>query len=226
MNLFDLCSNIYIAAIADQVRNLIDGQTILFNLSNFPSNSDYLYHFFSPNVFNHNCPMNPSTISVRPFNLSDADDFLRWAGDDRVTRYLRWNTITSKEEALAYLEKVAIPHPWRRSICLNGRSVGYVSVKPESEEKCRANISYAVAAEHWGRGIATAALRAAIPAALIDFPEVVRIQALVEVENEGSQRVLEKLGFCREGLLRKYGFCKGEIRNFIVFSFLRTDQLV
>lgn len=169
--------------------------------------------------------MNSSRISVRPFNLSDANDFLRWAGDDRVTRYLRWNTITSKEEALNYLEKVAIPHPWRRSICLDGRSVGYVSVKPESEEKCRAHISYAVAADHWGRGIATMALRLAIPAALREFPEVVRVQALVEVENEGSQRVLEKLGFCKEGLLRKYGFCKGEIRDLVVFSFLRTDQL-
>lgn len=104
---------------------------------------------------------------------------------------------------------------------MDGRSVGYVSIKPESEEKCRAHISYAVAAEHWGRGIATAA----IPAALKEFPEVVRVQALVEVENEGSQRVLEKVGFCREGLLRKYGVCKGEIRDLIIFSFLRTDQL-
>ncbi|CAK9318650.1 unnamed protein product [Citrullus colocynthis] len=169
--------------------------------------------------------MNSSRISVRPFNLSDANDFLRWTGDDRVTRYLRWNTITCKEEALNYLKKVAIPHPWRRSIYLDGRSVGYVSVKQESEEKCRAHISYAVAADHWGRGIATMALRLAIPAALREFPEVVRVQALVEVENEGSQRVLKKLGFCKEGLLRKYGFCKGEIRDLVVFSFLRTDQL-
>ncbi|KAA0049351.1 hypothetical protein IC582_012686 [Cucumis melo] len=170
--------------------------------------------------------MNSSRISIRPFNLSDADDFLRWASDERVTRYLRWNTITSKEEALTYIEKIAIPHQWRRSICLDGRSVGYVSFKPESEEKCRAHISYAVAAEHWGQGIATIALRAAIPAALREFPEVVRVQAMVEVENEGSQKVLEKLGFCREGVLRKYGFCKGEIRDLVVFSFLRTEQLM
>lgn len=169
--------------------------------------------------------MESSRISVRAFKLSDADDFLRWAGDDRVTRYLRWDAITSKEEAITYLEKVAIPHPWRRSICLDGRSVGYVSVRPETEERCRAHISYAVAAEHWGRGIATAALRAAVTEALKEFPEVVRVQALVEVENNGSQRVLEKVGFCREGLLRKYGFCKGEIRDFFIFSFLRTDQI-
>ena len=83
-----------------------------------------------------------------------------------------------------------------------------------------------MAAEHWGQGIATIALRAAIPAALRQFPELVRVQAMVEVENEGSQKVLEKLGFCREGVLRKYGFCKGEIRDLVVFSLLRTDQLM
>ncbi|XVF38256.1 hypothetical protein REPUB_Repub20aG0084700 [Reevesia pubescens] len=39
------------------------------------------------------------------------DDFLKWASDDKVTRYLGWNTITSREEALSYLDKVAIPQP-------------------------------------------------------------------------------------------------------------------
>ena len=48
-----------------------------------------------------------SRISVRPFKLSDVADFTSWAGDDRVTRYLRWNTITSREEAVKYLTEVA-----------------------------------------------------------------------------------------------------------------------
>ena len=53
--------------------------------------------------------MDSSRLSLRPFKLSDVDDFLKWASDDRVTRYLRWDSITSREEALTYLEKVAIP---------------------------------------------------------------------------------------------------------------------
>ena len=171
--------------------------------------------------------MDPSRISLRRFKPSDADDFLKWASDDRVTRYLRWDSMKSREEALSYLEKVAIPHPWRQSICLDGRSVGYVSVKPESGDyRCRAHVSYAVSAEHWGQGIVTMALRMAVPMAFEEFPEVVRLEALVEVENKGSQRVLEKVGFVKEGMLRKYGFCKGEIRDFLIYSFLDTEKLV
>ena len=45
---------------------------------------------------------------------------------------------------------------------------------------------------------------------------------LVEEENKGSQRVLHKVGFVMEGVLRKYAFCKGDIKDFLIFSFLAT----
>ncbi|TYG55176.1 hypothetical protein ES288_D09G250600v1 [Gossypium darwinii] len=170
--------------------------------------------------------MDPSRISLRRFHLPDVDDFLKWASDDKVTRYLRWNTITSREEALSYLQKVAIPQTYRRSICLDDRSIGYVSIKPgSSNDKSRARLGYAVSAGYRGQGIATAALKMAVANAFTEFQGLVRVEALVEVENIGSQRVLEKVGFLKEGLLRKYGFCKGEIRDMIVYSFLSTDMI-
>ncbi|KAL4314858.1 hypothetical protein AHAS_Ahas15G0127100 [Arachis hypogaea] len=66
---------------------------------------------------------NQAGICVRPFKVSDADDLLTWGSDDTVTRFLRWNSIKSKQEAIDYIEKVAMPHPWRRSICLHDRSI-------------------------------------------------------------------------------------------------------
>ncbi|KAJ6324062.1 hypothetical protein OIU76_011378 [Salix suchowensis] len=151
--------------------------------------------------------MDPSRISLRPFKLSDVDDFLKWASDDRVTRYLRWSSINSREEALTYLEKVAIHHPWRRSICLDDHSIGYISISPESgDDRCRARLGYALAAEFWGQGIATIALKMAVSSVFKELAGLVRVHAVVEVENKGSQRVLEKAGFLKEGLLRKYGY--------------------
>ncbi|XP_062108255.1 uncharacterized protein LOC133819104 [Humulus lupulus] len=171
--------------------------------------------------------MDSSRISLRPFKLSDADDFLKWVSDDRVTRYLRWNTITSKEEALTYIEKVAIPHPWRWTICLDDHSIGYVSVKPESgDDKCRAHLSYAVGEDYWGQCIVTMALKMAISLVFNEFHDLVRLEALVEVENSASQRVLEKVGFQKEGMLRKYGYCKGQIRHMFIYSFLSTDKIL
>ncbi|XP_065859228.1 uncharacterized protein [Euphorbia lathyris] len=169
--------------------------------------------------------MDPSRIRLRPFKLSDVDDFLKWAIDDRVTRYLRWNSITTREEALQYLEKVAIPHPWRRSICFDDRSIGYISIWQYSgDDRCRAHLGYAVAADYWGKGIATVALKMAVSIVFDEIPELARLEALVETENMGSQRVVEKVGFMKEGLLRKYGYCKGQLRDFVIYSFLSTDK--
>lgn len=170
--------------------------------------------------------MDSSRISLRPFKLSDADDLLIWASDDKVTSYLRWHTITSIEAASKYIQEVAIPHPWRRSICLDDRSIGYISVRPESgSERHKARIAYAVGSDYWGQGIVTMAIKMAIPIVFKDFPYLVRLEALVEPENVGSQRVLEKVGFKKEGFLRKYGFNKGEIRDMFIYSFLSTDEI-
>ncbi|XP_055811898.1 uncharacterized protein LOC129881818 [Solanum dulcamara] len=171
--------------------------------------------------------MDNSRISLRPFKISDANDLMKWAKDDNVTYYLRWNTITSIEAASNYIQQVVIPHPWSRSICLDDRSIGYVSVRPESgNENHRAHIAYAIGYDYWGQGIVTKALKMAIPIVFKDFPNLVRVEALVEHENRGSQKVLEKVGFKKEGFLRKYGCNKGEIRDMFIYSFLSTDQIM
>ncbi|KAJ4894307.1 Acyl-CoA N-acyltransferases (NAT) superfamily protein [Raphanus sativus] len=167
------------------------------------------------------------SIFLRPFDLSDAEDVLKWAGDDDVTRYLRWTSVRTVEEARQHILQTAIPHPWRRSISLlkDGRSIGCVSVRPDNGDgRCRADVGYAVEKEYWGRGIATAAVRMAVEQAFEVFPDVVRLQAVVEVENKASQKVLEKVGFDKEGLLKKYGFCKGGISDMFLYSFVKEEN--
>ncbi|KAM2356153.1 hypothetical protein ACFX1X_010656 [Malus domestica] len=118
-----------------------------------------------------------SRIALRPFRLSDADDVLSFGGDDQVTRVLRgFKTLTTKDEALNFIENVCFPHPWRRSIFIDDRSIG-----------------------------------------------VVRLQSFVAVENKASQRILEKVVFQREGVLRKYLYLKGDIKDMVVYSFLSSD---
>ena len=48
----------------------------------------------------------------------------------------------------------------------------------------------------------------------------------MDVDNKGSQRVLEKAGFVREGVLRKYFLQKGRVRDMVIFSLLSTDSQV
>lgn len=57
---------------------------------------------------------------------------------------------------------------------------------------------------YWGRGLATAALTISNQFIWNHFTDVLRIQAVVEPDNLASITVLEKCGYQREGLLRKF----------------------
>lgn len=100
----------------------------------------------------------PRQITLRPFKISDVDDFLAWAGDDTVTRYCRWDTYTSRDGALEFLREVIKSHPWYRAICADGQPMPGSSGKDER----RGEIGYAVKANYWGKGIATEAVKLAL----------------------------------------------------------------
>ncbi|KAK6254921.1 hypothetical protein SCA6_016226 [Theobroma cacao] len=150
-------------------------------------------------------------ITLRPYELSDVDDFMKWSCDDEVISRTRLRYFTSREDALNYLKEVVIPRPWCRAICLEGKPIGFIAFKPcSANEKCRGSISYALGSKYWGKSIVTKAVKMVVPIVFKEFPYVERVQGLVDVDNKASQRVLEKAGFQKEGTLRKYLILNGK----------------
>ncbi|CAL1396654.1 unnamed protein product [Linum trigynum] len=164
-------------------------------------------------------------ITLRPLEVSDVDDLMVWASDERVARFCPWEPNTKREQGLDFIINRAIPHPWLRAICLNGKPIGSILVtKNSGNDACRGEIGYNLAWEHWGKGIATKAVKMAVKAVFEEWgTELERVEGLVDVENVGSQRVLEKAGFYREGLLRRYVVFKGRSRDMVLFSILCSD---
>ncbi|KAF8388082.1 hypothetical protein HHK36_026748 [Tetracentron sinense] len=161
---------------------------------------------------------NPMKLTLRAFKVSDVDDFMEWASDEEVTRYCRWNTYTSREDALNFLEDVIMSHPWYRAICIDHRPVGSIYVMPGTGKNGRrGEIGYALGSKYWGQGIATLAVKMVVSCVFKDLPYLERVEGLVYAENKGSQMVLEKAGFVKEGVLRKYFFVKGESRDIVVY---------
>ncbi|XP_008804727.1 uncharacterized N-acetyltransferase p20-like [Phoenix dactylifera] len=166
-------------------------------------------------------------ISLRPFVLSDVDDFMVWASDDKVSKFCTWDTYTNKDDLLKYVKETVLPHPWFRSICVGGRPVGAISVSLGSgEERFRGELGYVLGSEYWGKGIVTAAVRLVVGSIFKEVEGLERVSALVDVDNKASQRVLQKVGFHKEGVLRKYAILKGSIRDMVMYSFISTDPLV
>ncbi|KAL9232672.1 hypothetical protein vseg_007754 [Gypsophila vaccaria] len=167
-----------------------------------------------------------SKLSIREINIvTDVDDFMVWASDDQVTQFLRQDSYTSREQAIEYINNYVMKHTYYRVICLNNKAIGAISVKLlVGNDKCSGVLGYLLAREYWGRGIATWAVETVVSTIFEERLELERVEALVDVENIGSQKVLEKVGFVKEGVLRKYCILKGKIRDMIMFSYLREDK--
>lgn len=167
-----------------------------------------------------------SDISLRLLDLTDVDDFMEWFTDDNVTKFCSHDTtFISKEHAMRYIADVVIPHPWFRAICLNGKPIGSISVSPfHGSDRCRGEIGYEISSKYWGKGIATKAVKMVVSTIFFEWPHLERLEAVVAVDNLGSQRVLEKAGFIKEGVLRKYYLVKGIPKDVVMFSLLSTDQ--
>jgi ribosomal-protein-alanine N-acetyltransferase len=52
-----------------------------------------------------------------------------------------------------------------------------------------------------------------------------RIEAHVETGNGNSEKLLKKIGFKKEGLLRERLYYKGKHQSLMIYSLLRTDEI-
>jgi RimJ/RimL family protein N-acetyltransferase len=164
-------------------------------------------------------------IRLRPFNLSDLDDLMVWKTDEKVDKFSFGEPYTSKEQGINFIENIAPKFQLCKAICLNDRAIGSILIYP-SYDKSRNNsaeLGYVLGSKYWGKGITTCAVKQFVKVVFSEFSHLERLEALVDVENVGSQRVLEKAGFQKEGVLRKYLIRKGKSRDTIMFSLLSTD---
>ncbi|XP_020978943.1 uncharacterized protein LOC107643235 isoform X3 [Arachis ipaensis] len=166
-------------------------------------------------------------ISLRPLQLSDVDDLMVWTTDEKVTKFCTWETYSSKDQGIDFIQNRACEFLWGRAICLNDHAIGFISMTSSSaSDKSReksVELGYVLGSKYWSRGIMTYVVKQVKKVAFREFPHLERLEALVDAENVGSQRVLEKAGFQKEGVLRKYLCRKGKSRDTIIFCVLSTD---
>jgi RimJ/RimL family protein N-acetyltransferase len=87
-----------------------------------------------------------------------------------------------------------------------------------------AETGYHVVEARRGRGLATAALRLIARWTFAELP-VARLQLTTHLDNPGSQRVAEKAGFTREGVLRAWADQRGERPDLVMWSLLPGDPI-
>jgi len=81
---------------------------------------------------------------------------------------------------------------------------------------------YAITPSERGKGYCTEAAKIMLDYLFLS-KDVARIQATAHVKNAASEKVLEKVEFRKEGILRKSSFRRGEWTDTVIFSILREE---
>ncbi|KAF3886691.1 MULTISPECIES: GNAT family N-acetyltransferase [Nostocales] len=165
-------------------------------------------------------------LILRETKLADAEEVFQIFASDDVTKYHDVETATHVEQAQFLIERRAQrfqnKQAIRWGIARKEDNIIIGSCGYGIKNRFQVEIGYELAREHWRKGIMTEALGAIIKWGFQEL-DINRIEAMVLVENIASIKLLEKLGFLQEGLLREYGFWKGKFHDLKLFSLLRKD---
>jgi RimJ/RimL family protein N-acetyltransferase len=103
------------------------------------------------------------------------------------------------------------------------RHIGDVGVNL-NDNRMQAEIGYTLAPDRQGHGYATEAVRAVLDR-LFTVQGLHKVSAECDARNVASIRLLERLGFTREGLLRRHTWIKGEWTDDLLYGLLEEDFL-
>lgn len=165
-------------------------------------------------------------VLLREATADDEDDVLAIYSDDRVTR---WLSFDSRERLgvralLAGVAERAGTEPRKEyflavTLPRTGRVIGIIQLQLGGV--FAAKIGYAMAYDHQGKGYGIDAVRTALEFAFGPL-RLHRVTAAVGPDNEASIRLVTRLGFELEGCLRDHVFTNGSWRDSLLFS--RLEQ--
>lgn len=170
-------------------------------------------------------------LRLRAVAPADAADLFTVFGDPAVCRYWSRPALPDLAAAVALQREIAALFAerslfqWAIADRASDRLVGTCTLAELSVEHRRAAVGYALRRSAWSRGYATEALHALLAFAFDGEGGLAlhRVEADVDPRNAASVRVLERLGFRREGMLRERWHLHGELQDAALYGLLARE---
>jgi len=157
---------------------------------------------------------------LRPWRSDDLESLVANASHADVARGLRdrFPYPYTGDDGRAWLARAMDDSDRAWAIELEGAAIGGVSLHPGTDvHRHSAELGYWLGRRHWGRGLMSAIVAAFAPRAMSVF-RLHRLYATVYANNPASMRVLEKVGFEREGVQKSAVVKRGELLDIIVYA--------
>ncbi|MCL1635393.1 GNAT family N-acetyltransferase [Luteimonas sp. SX5] len=168
-----------------------------------------------------------SRTRLRGPRQDDADAVFALFSDPEVMRYWSRPPMTERTEAEAAIGEMQEAFAERDKInwVIADKSdavIGTCTLFRFDARHRRAELGYALRSDRWGQGLAHEAVSAALDWAFRSLA-LHRIEADIDPRNDGSRRILERLGFISEGLLRERYFVGEKVSDTEIFGLLASD---
>jgi RimJ/RimL family protein N-acetyltransferase len=167
-----------------------------------------------------------SRLVLRWIDERDTEALFALFSSTEVTRYWSvgaWTDMDQARQAIqrdlaAYADGTSL----RLAIHLAGQPglIGTIGLHRFVDQSRRCEVGYALAPQHWGKGYTSEALAAALDYGFAAL-DLNRIEADIDPRNGASARVLERLGFRKEGFMPERWIVQGEMADTVNYGLLK-----
>ncbi len=169
-------------------------------------------------------------LVLREFTADDWPAVNAYQQDPRYLRYYDRDGMPERQtQAMvqAFLvwqgERPRSKHQLAVTLAKSGELIGNVGLRRDHADDPLADMGYELSPTHWGRGLATEAVRAMVAWGFGEWAGLERIHAHCVAENEASARVLLKAGLRQEARLRDHQRFKDRFWDVLIFGMGRDD---
>ncbi len=151
-------------------------------------------------------PESTPRLTIRRFRSDDAADLYEYLSDPQVYRFEPGEPLDRAQANLRAVDMAASPHFWAVELRSAGKVIGQLylqQIEPLEHLTCELGYILSPAYRHQGYGSEAAA---ALARAALTAGGMHRVVAHCNPENTASWKLLEKISFRREGLLRQSVF--------------------
>jgi ribosomal-protein-alanine N-acetyltransferase len=179
-------------------------------------------------IWQHFPTLESERLVLREITAADADELFNIFSDEETMQYWSCRPYTSIVQAHKLIESLTettrqeMGIHWAITLRGENRLIGRCGYNEWRKPHRRGEISYIIARNDWGKGIAREALHLILDYGFTEM-NLHSIEAGVTPGNEGSTRMLERLGFCLEGHLRESYFAEDHFVDSLIYSLLRRD---
>ncbi|SUY47677.1 N-acetyltransferase GCN5 [Clostridium putrefaciens] len=167
-------------------------------------------------------------LILREISENDVDGIYKVFSDPAVAKYDWFSPIESKDDAIKFIKRYKEEFEsgeeitWGIELKDTKELIGICCLGDFDNGARRSEIGYDLAKDKWNKGYATEAIEAIVKFGLSEM-DLNRIEAFITPGNDASVKVLEKLNFTKEGVVRERDLIKGKLEDGIIMSILQKD---